>query len=135
MSLRYASEAAMRAALVRNRQPEAPRPVSRPRVTSSTTAALGTLLQTIQRLARQHGWEGMHTYNAHGPDTGLHIMLVRDVLLFAEVTLTKDRLSALQQRWLQALRASGKAEVYIWGPEDLDAIRARITQPLAKETP
>jgi hypothetical protein len=88
----------------------------------------------MQSLARRHGWKGQYTYNVHGPDTGLHMILVREALLFAEVTLDK-RLSPSQQAWIDALVATGQAEVYVWGPEDLAFFRTRITQPRTKETP
>lgn len=97
-------------------------------------AALEALFQQMQALARRHGWKGQYTYNGHGPDTGLHMILVREALLFAEVTLDK-RLSPSQQGWIDALVATGQVEVYVWGPEDLAFFRTRITQPRTQEQP
>jgi hypothetical protein len=128
------SEAALHAHLAR--QGAAVRPLqagTRPQ-TPQAPVALTALFQQIQSLARRHGWKGQYTYNAHGPDTGLHVILVRTRILFAEVTLDK-RLTVPQQGWIDALVTTGQVEVYVWGPEDLDAITQRLQRPRAKEIP
>jgi hypothetical protein len=102
------------------------------RLSPAPPAALQALFQQLQTLARQYGWLGEYTYNGQGDDAGLHVLLIRDVLLFAEVTLDK-RLSPWQHHRLAALRRTGQADVYVWGPEDLEAIRTRLAQPRTKE--
>jgi hypothetical protein len=87
---------------------------------------LNRLLQVIQDLAQAHGWTGQHTYNPDGPDSGLHVILVREVVLFAEVGLTRTALSPSQQRWVRALQATGQVEVVVWTPEDLPQIQERL---------
>jgi hypothetical protein len=94
-------------------------------------APLRTLLALVQDLAEAHGWKGMHTYNAHGPDTGLLVQLVREVLIYAEVHPVKGQLSPVQVDWLAALQATGHCETYVWTLEDLPAIEARLRRPRA----
>jgi hypothetical protein len=130
----FPTEAALTAHLARRGAAVRPeRPAWRPQV-PATPQGLETLLQAIQREATRQGWAGQYTYNAQGPDTGLHVILVREVILFAEVTLD-PRLSLPQQHWLDALRTTGQVEVVVWGPDDLGAIKNRLGQPRVKETP
>jgi hypothetical protein len=126
------SEAALHAHLARRHLAVRPLQAGPRAQTPPPPVALTALFQQIEALARRHHWKGQYTYNAHGPDTGLHIILVRERILFAEVTLDK-RLTVPQQGWIDALVATGQVEVYVWGPEDLAAIRHRITQPQTKE--
>lgn len=102
---------------------------SRPGAVPPQHGELAQVLSLIQRLVKLHGWEGMYTYNPHGPDTGLHCVLVREVVLFAEVTPAGANLSRLQQRWLTALQRSGAVEVVWWTPQDSDAIHQRLSRP------
>jgi len=87
------------------------------------------LLPRLHKLAAVHGWRGMDTYNALGPDHGLHVILVRDVIIFADIKDDSGTRTASQQRWAEALDRTGKAETYSWTPADWPAIQARLTQP------
>ena len=88
--------------------------------------ALEALFQAIQILATRHRWANQYTYNSDGDDAGLHVILARDVLLFAEVVLTPEALTPHQQAWLDAVRAAGQAEAYVWTPTDEAQIRERL---------
>jgi hypothetical protein len=127
-------EAALHAHLARRGAAVRPLQAEARQRTQAPPVALTALFQQIRSLAQRHGWKGQYTYNAHGPDSGLHVILVRERILFAEVTLDK-RLTVPQQGWIDALVATGQVEVYVWGPEDLAAIRHRIMQPRTKEDP
>jgi hypothetical protein len=43
-------------------------------------------------------------------------------LLFVELKSEKGKVAPIQQAWLDALEATGKAEVYLWRPGDFDEI-------------
>jgi hypothetical protein len=100
---------------------ESPRP---PRVWHEAA----DLLRKIQKLATAHDWAGLHTYNALGPDSGLHCILVREAVLFADVKEEDEPLTVMQQHWQDVLRATGQVEVYTWHPSDWTAIHARLTR-------
>lgn len=85
------------------------------------------LLPRIRVLADREGWRGLHTYNALGPDHGLHIILVREVVIFADLRDEGDPITESQQRWRDALNATGSVETYVWCPDDWDAIKTRLT--------
>ena len=108
--------------------PRPQRPVSPP---PPPPRPLGAILTLIQDLAAAHAWAGEDhvTYNRDGNDQGLHVILVREVLLFAEIVAVKGELSLSQQHWLAALRATGQCEVYEWGTEDVQAIKERLSRP------
>jgi hypothetical protein len=93
-------------------------------------ASLAPVLKLIQDLAAAHGWAGEDhlTHNPEGTDQGLHVMLVRETIIFAEVQAVKGERSLSQQHWLDALRATGLGEVYEWGPEDIEVIRERLSR-------
>lgn len=135
------AQAQLAALLRKNPQLRVAEPVTRPpRPGSPATvpgapspkAALEAVLQTIQVLALAQGWSGQYTYNPDGPDSGLHVILVRDSVLFAEVALTAEALAPQQQTWVQALQAAGQ-EVVIWTPADTTTIAARLRRPRTKE--
>lgn len=43
-------------------------------------------------------------------------------LIFAELKRSGGKLSEKQQEWLEVLKASCRAEVYVWYPEDFEKI-------------
>jgi hypothetical protein len=91
----------------------------------------GQLLTNMRRVAKREGWEGLHTYNALGPDHGLHVILVRDVVIFADLKNDGEALTPTQERWRNALRQVGglAIEAYTWTPAMWPAIHARLSQP------
>jgi len=97
-------------------------------------ALAADLLPKLRKLARANGWEGEHTYNALGPDTGLRVMLLRDVIIFADVKDEGCTRTPSQEHWAAAVQRSGKAETYLWTPAHWPAIVARLTQPPHWET-
>lgn len=50
------------------------------------------------------------------------LVLVRDRVVYAEMKTKIGRVTAAQQAWHDRLRAAG-AEVHVWRPTDLEAIR------------
>lgn len=84
-------------------------------------------------LAKLHGWRSAHfrpAMTAHGWRTPVQgdgkgfpdLVLVRGPrIIFAELKAAKGRLSDEQEAWLADLRGT-PAEVYVWRPDDWDAI-------------
>jgi hypothetical protein len=99
-----------------------------PSDTTATERAEVALLRHIQALAKQHGWLGQHWYRADSDEEELECFLVRDVLLYAVVKTDTAKLTAKQLAWIEALRATGQIEVYVWQPSGLPAITARLTR-------
>lgn len=85
------------------------------------------LLPRLRVLADKEGWRGLHTFNALGPDHGLHIILVRETVIFADLRDEDDAITESQQRWRDALDATGQVETYVWYPDDWPEIYARLT--------
>jgi hypothetical protein len=51
-----------------------------------------------------------------------YIAVRKDRVVCAELKAEKGRLSSEQKRWLSLLEQSGKVEVYVWRPSDLQQI-------------
>ncbi len=98
-------------------------------------------------LAKTCGWRVMHIRDAPTRSGGYATPVTADGkgwpdltlcrgadLLFIEVKAAKGKLSEAQERWLDALAATG-AEVFVCRPSDWDLIQARLTAPrsLAQE--
>ena len=88
--------------------------------------AVEAVFLKLRPIATANGWEPQYTYNARGPDDGLHIILVREVVLYCYLLETGVTLSATQRRWQAKLRQAGQ-ETHVWTPEDFPAIQARLT--------
>lgn len=82
----------------------------------------GELQGFVVTLARLHGWLAYHTYDSRRSEAGFpDLCLVRGGrVIFAELKSEKGKVTAAQQRWIDALTASGTVEVYLWRPSDLD---------------
>jgi hypothetical protein len=92
-------------------------------------AMAADVFPALQRLARAEGWIGQHTYNALGPDDGLHIVLVRgEVVLFAYLLDEGDTPRPMQQAWIDALARTGSVEVHVWHAHEWDTITTRLTR-------
>ena len=124
VALRYDSEDALR----RNLEGKATRIVEDPPTVSTVLPSVETLFPTLRHLADATGWRVQYTYNALGPDDGLHMIFVRDVVIFAYLLEHGHRLSESQQRWVDALTQTG-AEVYVWHPSDFVTIQTRLAAP------
>ena len=119
--------------------PAAPPKVSQPRATRATAQAPprglmrleAHILSSIQKVARANGWLGWHSYVTLGPDVGLHLTFIRDVVIFADVQEEGCTPTVSQQQLQQTLQAiaSPHIETYCWYPRDFPAIEARLTQP------
>lgn len=90
--------------------------------------------QTVLDLAARFGWMRAHfrpartatggwTTPVAGDGAGFPdlVLVRRDRLVFAELKAGTGRLSAAQRAWLDRLERAG-AEVYVWRPEEWDAI-------------
>jgi len=50
------------------------------------------------------------------------VMVRGDRLIFAELKSEKGKAEPAQQEWLRLLEATGKAEVYLWRPSQIEEI-------------
>lgn len=121
----WGTEAQLRA-MLRNREAWI-KDEPRPRRPPGQRGLAADLLPKLQRLARAHGWKGMDTYNALGPDSGLQCILVREVVIFADIKDEGEPLTDMQQHWQQDLQAAGQ-EVYTWTMADWETIQARLSR-------
>jgi hypothetical protein len=90
------------------------------------------LSQSIVNAARELGWKVYRTWNSiHSPKGFPDLTMVRgDRLIFAELKTDAGKVTPDQQSWLDALNVSGRCEVYLWRPADLEAAyKILLTRP------
>ena len=84
----------------------------------------------VVELARWTGWLVFHDYDSRRNTAGFpDLVLVHPQrgVLFCELKTEKGVVSGAQQRWLDTLTAAGP-EAYVWRPDDMPAIRDRLTK-------
>ncbi len=89
----------------------------------------------IVELAARCGWQSYHTYDSRRSAPGFpDLVLCRAPrLLFVEVKTARGRVRPAQHVWLAALAACPQVEVYLWRPEQWDAIVRVLTAPDARK--
>lgn len=115
--------------------PPSPRRSGRPALTWAREGPqLAALFAELQELADAHGWQARYTYSGPGErEQGLHVLLVRETVLHLELyDTTSHPVTRAQRDWVQDLRRA-QQEAYLWGPQDRDAMQARLTRPSAHE--
>ncbi len=79
--------------------------------------------------AKKNGWKAYHTYDSRKSQAGFpDLVLVREMVIFAELKAETGTFSADQLNWLEALEEAG-AVVYRWRPKDWPQIFALLTAP------
>jgi hypothetical protein len=80
--------------------------------------------QQIAGLSRMLGYKYYHPWlSIHSPRGFPDCCLVKgERLIFAELKREKGELSPHQVEWLDLLKATGKAEVYVWRPSQIEDI-------------
>jgi hypothetical protein len=98
-------------------------PLEPPRVSEAAFQA------AVRRVARGYGWSVMHVHDSRRSPAGFpDLVLVRNNLcIFAELKTADGVLTLAQWHWLRALEAVEKTEAFLWRPEDMEAIRRRLT--------
>lgn len=103
------------------------------------SAATGQLLehafqQQVEGLARVYRWRRYHTHDSRRSNAGFpDLVLVRGPeLLFVELKTRTGRVRPEQHDWLDALRAVPGIEVYLWRPDDWDALHQRLARDRAR---
>lgn len=95
----------------------------------SETGFLGRVLA----LARLYGWTFYHTHDSRKSPEGFpDIVLVRDVVIFAELKTRVGKLTMQQAVWLEMLRHTGQVEVYLWRPAQWEEVQKRLSAPANK---
>lgn len=104
------------------------RRAERPQPGPQAQLSVEEFFPTLQQLAKDTGWLGMHTYNALGDDSGLQVILVRpgDAVLFAYIKEHGQALTPSQDRWQAAIKRVQRPEAHTWHPSDQAAIEARL---------
>ena len=84
--------------------------------------------QQIEQYARLNGWLVYFTWRPiHSPAGYPDLTMVRGArLIFAELKVKKDKPSPAQVEWLEALRATGKCEIYLWRPGSWEDIEVKL---------
>lgn len=84
----------------------------------------------VVRQARTWGWWVHHQTISYRSGAGLpDLLLIRgDRIVFAELKSMKGRVSPAQQDVIERIRATGKAEAYIWRPDQDEEI-AEVLRP------
>lgn len=98
-------------------------------------------LDTVLELASWAGWRRFHArpaqyasgrwathYKGEQGFPDLVLVHPRHGLIFAELKVGRNKLTASQELWLDELRAAG-AEAHLWRPEDLETIKDRLNFP------
>lgn len=77
----------------------------------------------VVQYAKLHGWLVFHDFDSRRSEPGLpDLLMVRGSrLVFAELKVGKNKLSAAQEKWVAALSVTANA-VYVWRPEDWQSI-------------
>jgi len=78
----------------------------------------------VKDLAKIFRWKYYHTWRSiHSPAGFPDCVMVRpDRIIFAELKSEKGQVSEAQQEWLDKLEATGKCEVYLWRPGQIEEI-------------
>jgi hypothetical protein len=96
-------------------------------------------LRQVIALARLNGWRVAHFRPAmsksgrwmtavQGDGAGFpDLVLVREVVIFAELKVGKNKPSPAQVAWLEDLKAAG-AIAHVWRPEDWETIRIALSR-------
>jgi hypothetical protein len=89
--------------------------------------------QTVTDLAAAYGWLHYHSFDSRRSPLGFpDLVLVKAVVIFAELKTERGRLSAAQATWfthLAEIEAScSGVEAYVWRPSDFDAVVARLAR-------
>jgi hypothetical protein len=86
------------------------------------------VMAAIRRVARREGWRTYHTHNSKRSEPGFpDLVLVKPpVVLFTEVKRAGEQPTLEQQRWLEALQRCTQVETYVWYPDDMGTIVARL---------
>ena len=84
--------------------------------------------EAVVQLAQLTGWLVYHTFDSRRSQAGYpDLTLVKGRrLVFAELKSQAGRVSAEQQQWLGALREANPASVFVWRPQDWDAIETLL---------
>lgn len=87
----------------------------------------------MNQVFRANGFLVYHTLRSIGSEPGYPDLCavhpIRRELIFAELKMPKNQLTAAQETWLDALAemdtlssTTPRTKVYVWRPEDMDAI-------------
>ena len=86
--------------------------------------------------ARTLGWLRYHTWLAKHSSPGFpdEVLIRPPRLIFAELKSESGKLTSSQVEWLDSLAACGQ-EVYVWRPDQIDAIFHLILRPGERPPP
>ena len=78
----------------------------------------------VKHLAYLFRWKYYHTWRSiHSPAGFPDCVMIRDKrIVVAELKSEKGKVTLLQEGWLEAFRATGMAEAYLWKPSDFEKI-------------
>lgn len=81
----------------------------------------------IVKAAKLLGWYVYHTYDSRRSAPGFPDLVLCDTrrVIYAEIKVGRNLLSADQEKWVDALRRT-HATVFVWRPEDWPQIEAEL---------
>jgi hypothetical protein len=90
-------------------------------------------LAQVRAAAQLTGWRTYHTWRSDRSEGGFpDLVLCRPPrVILAELKREKGRLSALQEAWLEDLRACVGVETYVWRPSELGEVLAILRREVA----
>jgi hypothetical protein len=79
---------------------------------------------SVESLARTTGWLVYSTWNSKHSPAGFpdEVMVRPPRLIFAELKIPPDRVSAAQMAWLETLAKLDCAEIFVWTPDEFENI-------------
>ncbi len=87
------------------------------------------VLAEVRKLAKTNGWLCYHTHDSRKSEEGFpDVVLVRDVVIFAELKSRTGKPSHAQAIWLRMLERTHQVEVYLWRPQDMAQVTERLTR-------
>lgn len=95
-------------------------PVAIPKVNITEKAFTAQVVE----LVKMFGWRRYHTWRSIHSPAGFpdEVLVRRDRIVFAELKAENGKVSPAQQEWLDDLAATGRVEVYVWRPSQLQEI-------------
>ena len=111
------------------------RPLEAPSGPNAPALSEKAFMAAVVRVARQHGWQCCHPYDSRKSAPGYPDLTLARLpghgrpgeVIWSELKVEAP-LTIEQEVWLATLNLVSQTEVYLWTPEDMPAIIARLSR-------